>query len=126
MHLERIRNSVLSALDRYAAVLSLIAVALITAASLLPSQSAGGPGGMDKLLHLLAYAVAVMPISQLPHRKRIAFGIGVLVWSGVIEFVQPLVGRTASLLDFWANAVGILLGLFVGGLLVGVFFKKNA
>lgn len=126
MHLERIRHSVLSALERYAVVLSLIALALITAGSLLPRESGGGAGGLDKLLHMLAYAVAVMPIALLPYRKRIAFGIGVLVWSGAIEVVQPLVGRTASLLDFWANAVGILLGLFVGGLLVRVFVRKKA
>ncbi|MEM9240274.1 MAG: hypothetical protein AAGB07_09875, partial [Pseudomonadota bacterium] len=58
-------------------------------------------------------------------QTRLIFAIGVLIWSGAIELVQPFVGRSASLLDLASNAAGLLLGLALGVLLDRVVLKKG-
>ena len=125
MHVERLRNDLLSVFERYGVVLSLIALAVITGGSLVPRESGGDVGSADKVLHLVAYAVAILPLTQHKTQTRLIFAIGVLIWSGAIELVQPFVGRSASLLDLASNAAGLLLGLALGVLLDRVVLKKG-
>ncbi|MEO0781423.1 MAG: hypothetical protein AAFZ46_06640 [Pseudomonadota bacterium] len=126
MHVERLRNDLLSVFERYGVVLSLIALAVITGGSLVPHESGGDVGSADKVLHLVAYAVAILPLTQHKTQTRLIFAIGVLIWSGAIELVQPFVGRSASLLDLASNAAGLLLGLALGVLLDRVAFKNGS
>ncbi|MEL6120496.1 MAG: hypothetical protein AAFN44_05970 [Pseudomonadota bacterium] len=126
MHVERLRNDLLSVFERYGVVLSLIALAVITGGSLVPRESGGDVGSADKVLHLVAYAVAILPLTQHKTQTRLIFAIGVLIWSGAIELVQPFVGRSASLLDLASNAAGLLLGLALGVLLDRVAFKNGS
>ena len=125
VHVERVRNDLLSVFERYGVVLSLIALAVITGGSLVPRESGGDVGSADKVLHLVAYAVAILPLTQHKTQPRLIFAIGVLLWSGAIELVQPFVGRSASLLDLASNAAGLLLGLALGVLLDRVVLKKG-
>ena len=125
MHVERLRHDLLSVFERYGVVLSLIALAVITGGSLVPRESGGDVGSADKVLHLVAYAVAIFPLTQHKTQTRLIFAIGVLIWSGAIELVQPFVGRSASLLDLASNAAGLLLGLALGVLLDRVVLKKG-
>ena len=125
MYVERLRNDLLSVFERYGVVLSLIALAVITGGSLVPRESGGDVGSADKVLHLVAYAVAIFPLTQHKTQTRLIFAIGVLIWSGAIELVQPFVGRSASLLDLASNAAGLLLGLALGVLLDRVVLKKG-
>lgn len=126
VHVERLRNDLLSVFERYGVVLSLIALAVITGGSLVPRESGGDVGSADKVLHLVAYAVAILPLTQHKTQTRLIFAIGVLIWSGAIELVQPFVGRSASLLDLASNAAGLLLGLALGVLLDRVAFKNGS
>ena len=126
MYVERLRNDLLMVFERYGLVLSLIALAVITGGSLVPRESGGDVGSADKVLHLVAYAVAILPLTQHKTQTRLIFAIGVLIWSGAIELVQPFVGRSASLLDLASNAVGLLLGLALGLLLDRVAFKNGS
>ena len=126
MHVERLRHDLLSVFERYGVVLSLIALAVITGGSLVPRESGGDVGSADKVLHLVAYAVAILPLTQHKTQTRLIFAIGVLIWSGAIELVQPFVGRSASLLDLASNAAGLLLGLALGVLLDRVAFKNGS
>ena len=125
VHVERVRNDLLSVFERYGVVLSLIALAVITGGSLVPRESGGDVGSADKVLHLLAYAVAILPLTQHKTQPRLIFAMGVLIWSGAIELVQPFVGRSANLMDLAANAVGLSLGLALGVLLDRVVLKKG-
>ena len=125
MYVERLRNDLLSVFERYGVVLSLIALAVITGGSLVPRESGGDVGSAAKVLHLLAYAVAIRPLSQQKTLSRLSFAIGVRIWSCAIELVQPFVGRSASLLDLASNAAGLLLGLALGVLLDRVVLKKG-
>ena len=126
MHVERLLNDLLSVFERYGVVLSLIALAVITGGSLVPRESGGDVGSADKVLHLVAYAVAILPMAQHKTQPRLIFAMGVLIWSGAIELVQPFVGRSANLMDLASNAVGLLLGLALGVLLDRVAFKNGS
>lgn len=109
-----------SALTSWSARLSvsatLIALAAISVASLSPVGSAGDPGSADKTMHVLAYALAVIPLAAVPPKPRLRIALGAIIWSGAIELLQPFVGRTANFSDLMANATGVLLGLGLAAL----------
>jgi VanZ family protein len=99
-----------------------IAVALaILAASLLPgsaSSAAGGtvgPVGVDKLLHVVGYAVlAVVVLAALRRpsgREALAVVVLVTGFGGAVELLQaPVPGRSVSSFDLVADAVGAVVG----------------
>ncbi|WP_367648716.1 VanZ family protein [Ruegeria arenilitoris] len=62
-------------------------------------------------MHIIAYAIIVLPLALVRSRTRIWSAVGILIWSGCIELLQPLFGRSSSVSDVIANASGILLGL---------------
>ncbi len=67
----------------------------------------------DKLLHLFAYFLMVLPVSLeriFPHFFVFLFA---LAYGGSIELIQPFSGREADITDFFANAAGIFLGILV-------------
>ena len=87
---------------------------LVIGLSLAPLAEAPAP---DKLLHIIAYGAWAVPISV---SRRTLERIGVylaiiLVVGGIVEIVQPYVGREGSIADFLANLVGIGIGA-AGGL----------
>lgn len=67
----------------------------------------------DKLLHLFAYCLMVLPV--LLERKLPHFSVYLLflAFGGCIELIQPFTGREADIMDFFANALGILLGILL-------------
>ncbi len=99
---------------RYWRGLSLLSLVVLTVLSLLPLQAASSMAGSDKLLHLAAWGLAVVP-AALALGRRVVPVIGVfLMWGIAIEFVQPLVGRFFEVADMLANAVGLSLGTGLG------------
>jgi len=103
----------------------LIAATIFTAAVIflthLPNESVPEPfrqGGLDKLMHIAAYGMITF-FFVFSLRTPLTL-IGCLVLSpaiitiGVIdEVTQPLVHRTASLFDWLANVVGIVIVLIL-------------
>ncbi|MCI5140879.1 MAG: VanZ family protein [Candidatus Electrothrix sp. ATG1] len=88
----------------------------ITALSLWPESGPSAPGG-DKLHHIIAYAALVLPV-PLSRPKLWQFIAALfIVYSGVIELVQPLVHRYGEWLDMAANSVGVLCGILIAELL---------
>jgi len=110
-------------LVRLSIIATLITLAVISVASLSPVGSAGDPGSwdksmyVDKSMHVFAYLLAILPLAAVPSRQRFKIALLALVWSGAIELLQPLVGRSASSSDLMANAVGIFVGLSITVLL---------
>lgn len=100
----------------------LAVMAAILIGSLVPESEAPGPDGLMpqdwNLFHVPAYAaLAVTSAWLLQARWRLtmpaAVGISLVfatVLGGAIEWIQPLVGRTESLLDFGLNEFGVVLG----------------
>jgi len=78
----------------------------------------------DKVLHLIAYAVMVLLLSLAADRRPIRgpgpfpgsarwLAIVVVAAGGILELVQHLTGRDTELLDWIADGLGALLGLWV-------------
>jgi VanZ family protein len=96
--------------------LAAAAALTVVAASLVPGSAAGGlPAGTDKLLHAAGYAVvsalAVAGWADGDPKRAAAVVAGVSLLGAGVEVAQPLVGRTASLLDALANCAGAALGV---------------
>ncbi|RMD89251.1 MAG: hypothetical protein D6807_04110 [Alphaproteobacteria bacterium] len=88
---------------------ALVIGGVVIATSLLPLSALPAS---DKLLHLLAYGLWAVPVSvSRRHIGRIGvYLVIILAAGGLVEIVQPYVGREASLADFFANMAGIVLG----------------
>ena len=92
-------------------------LALITILSLVPLPELPPAGGSDKLHHFVAYASVTIPIALSQNRNWWRLTLLVVVWSGLIELLQPYVNRQGEWLDLLANAGGVLLGVALGFIL---------
>lgn len=84
--------------------------AVIGYGTLFPGAASPVAGGNDKLQHFLAFAGLSMPISLARPRWAIWTVVLALVYGGVIEVIQPFVGRDRSLLDLLADVMGASCG----------------
>ena len=75
----------------------------------------------DKVLHLFAYCLLVLPISLERIFSRFSVFLFALAYGGCIELIQPFTGRQADIMDFFANAAGIILGILVARSLTLIF-----
>ncbi len=76
---------------------------------------------VDKLYHMLAFTALVIPAALFDRSAVRWLVVGGLILGGAIEVIQPSVGRDADLMDFLADAAGLLLGLALGGFLRRTF-----
>ena len=72
-----------------------------------------GTFNLDKLLHVIAYgSVTILMFAALGAKSSLIFWFIatalLMVLGGVDEYTQPYVGRTCSLADWLADAVGII------------------
>jgi VanZ family protein len=70
----------------------------------------------DKMLHVLAYSVLVLPLMLKKPRYWLAVLIGYGLWSGAIELVQPYANHRTDIMDVLAN----IAGLFIGSLFAAI------
>ena len=95
--------------------IALLLALIILALSLLPNSTGAGGQQYDMILHVLAYSVLTCAASF--GRRTIAGYLAMLgaitVFSGMIELIQPFVGRTGELRDLVANVVGGFAGLMM-------------
>ena len=98
--------------------LSRIATALIAltilALTLLPAVTMPAPTWLtqvDKLYHMMAFAALVIPAALFDRSAVRWMVIGGLFLGAAIEVIQPSFGRDADLMDFLADATGLVLGL---------------
>jgi len=93
--------------------------------TLFPLKELPPAPGSDKLHHLLAFGVFVLPISILsPKWTWLIFLIGVF-YGGMIEIIQPYVNRYREIGDFWANTTGAVLGVLLARLILLLNSRKN-
>ena len=108
-------NTVLlhSIIEKHWLHLTLFLLAVISFLSLKPTGVAVPAVGFDKIYHCLAYTALVMPIA-LKKPANWKFMVAVLMlYSGAIELVQPMIGRHGDWLDFIMNVSGLMIGVFV-------------
>lgn len=104
-------------LGKYNLLASALLLAVITIASLSPPGSSVDPGTVgvpDNFAHIVAYTAVIFIRAVTPSASMLWFCFAVLAWSGVIELMQPFIGRSAGLQDIYANAAGIILGTIMG------------
>lgn len=99
--------------NRIAAVLTLLIAAAIAYLSL---NTSGGPPGLkisDKLLHFIAYFALAAPMTIWLGARRWLWALLICTaYGALLEYLQGAsgLGRTASMLDGFANAAGAAFG----------------
>ena len=83
----------------------------ITFLSLWPEDTLPQAPGSDKLHHLLAYAALAFPVALRRPKRWLCIIALFILYSGLIELIQPLVHRYAEWLDLAANTTGLLCGI---------------
>ncbi len=94
-------------------VLTLIILVAITFLSLSPLKEMPPVPGTDKTHHLIAYAILMFPAALRKPRYWIFIALLFIIYSGIIELVQPYVNRYGEWLDLAANSLGIVCGIIV-------------
>ena len=103
-------------LFRYWHYISVFFIAIITIASLAPLSQLPEVSGGDKLHHVFSYAILMLPAAIVKPKQFYCLFFVFLMWGGLIELVQPYVNRFAEWSDFFANGLGLTLGLAIGKL----------
>jgi VanZ family protein len=98
--------------------LTFIILAVITLFSLWPVAQLPEVPGTDKTHHLIAYLVASFPICIKRPQYWRALLLAIVMYSGLIELLQPYVNRYGEWLDLMANAIGALLAVLLSDVLL--------
>ena len=93
--------------------ITLVTLALITVTSLLPAEHLPAAPGSDKTHHFIAYCALMLPTALRRPRYWFALALLFIIWSGLIEIIQPYVNRYGEWLDLLANAGGIVLAIII-------------
>jgi len=114
--MERLSDPARSKAHRRTAALFLtgILAAVIGVLTLIPMDLPVDIGGGDKLHHLIAFAALILPSAILYRRALVWLAPAVLLYGGLIELIQPTVGRQGEWLDFLADGLGVALGIALG------------
>jgi len=95
-------------------------------ASLRPAGTGGAIPHMDKLLHLIVYALLACGIALAwPKLSKMKVFWGCAAFGGVMELAQGSIGigRTASLMDGLANSLGAVFGVYVASIIMAKFAR---
>jgi VanZ family protein len=93
--------------------ITLVTLALITVTSLLPAEHLPAAPGSDKTHHFIAYCALMLPTALRRPRDWFALALLFIIWSGLIEVIQPYVNRYGEWLDLLANTGGIILAIII-------------
>ena len=98
------------------AYLLTLILSLIIAWTTLTSSAPGPPGGPwgDKAAHGMAFVALAAPLAWRYPRRWWAVAAAVTAYGGLIEIVQPHVGRSMELADLLADAAGAVCGAWLG------------
>lgn len=96
---------------------------IIAYTTLTPMVIAQGLPGSDKMYHVLAFVALTLPCAALYPRTLILVFPGAIAFGGLIEIVQPYVGRERELADFYADACGAVIGVAAGLCIRGLLTK---
>jgi VanZ family protein len=106
-------------------LLSIVLAVTIATLTLMPQASMPvGPQGVDKLYHMAAFAALIFPTALLRPKWCLRFGCLAILYGGIIEAIQPVFGRSADMSDFWADGLGVAMGIFLGVATRRIFFER--
>lgn len=107
-----------------AVLVTLLAALATGVATLTPTAVLPAVGGSDKLHHMLAFTVIALPVALLRPRWMLQTALMLALYGGLIELVQPFVGRGRDVMDWLANLAGIVTGSLVG-LALNLLLRRN-
>jgi VanZ family protein len=106
------------------AAFTLTILVIITVLSLLPFDELPPVPGTDKIHHMIAYALLMLPMALRKPDKWMLFSLFFVAYSGMIELIQPYVNRYGEWLDLLANIAGLICGLIIAELINFFIFAK--
>lgn len=109
-----ISRIVLPTPKRIAVLLTCVIALLIGALTLIPLAAPQGVPGNDKINHVIAFAVLMLPLAILSPRALIWLLPAAIAYGALIEIIQPYTGRSREWQDFQADVVGVLIGVALG------------
>lgn len=80
--------------------------ALLCVLTLSPQTASGAGSNLDKAYHFIGFGVLALPLCLAYPRRVWTVVLGVTVFGGMIELLQPFVGRGAEWLDLLSDALG--------------------
>ena len=101
-------------LDEHYLKISMLILLFISILSLYPVENLPSIPGTDKTHHLIAYAALAFPAAYSRSKSWFLLFPFFLLFSGVIELIQPFVNRYGEWLDMLANGLGLALGTILG------------
>ena len=69
------------------------------------------PDGIDKVVHLIAFAALAFPLARTGRIGLLPVFVGASAFGGLIEIIQPSFGRSADMQDWIADIAGVALGI---------------
>lgn len=108
--------NLISTVKQHDTVCTAALLIVIICLSLLPLPELPEMPNSDKTGHLIAYAALMFPTALRRPQKWLLIGLCFIVFSGVIELIQPFVNRYTEWQDLLANTTGLLLGAVIGRL----------
>lgn len=102
---------------RIAICLTLALALVVAVATLTPSDHMPAAPGSDKLHHFLAFGAVAFPMAFARPAAFLWIVMAVSAYGGIIELIQPFMGRYGDVRDAVMNALGALTGGASGALL---------
>lgn len=93
----------------------------IGALTLIPLSAPSAVPGTDKAHHVLAFAILTMPCAALYPKGLFRVVFAAAVYGGLIEVIQPYVGRHGETADVLADLLGVAIGAVFGLFLHRIF-----
>ena len=95
--------------------LTIVVTLILTVGMLWPLEAPpAAPEGLDKLVHLIAFAALAFPLARTGRIGLLPVFIGASTFGGAIELIQPSFNRSADVNDWVADVVGVILGIGLG------------
>ena len=96
-------------------LLTLIVTITLTVAMLWPlGQPPPTPDGADKVVHFITFTALVFPLAYTGRFGLLPVFICASAFGGIIELIQPIFNRGASMSDWIADTLGALIGIYLG------------
>ena len=95
--------------------ITLIVTLTLTVAMLWPLDTPPpAPDGSDKVVHLIAFAALSFPLARTGRFGLLPVFLGASAFGGMIELIQPSFNRSAELLDWISDTLGVVFGIGCG------------
>jgi len=97
---------------------------IISLATLLPAENLPPAPGSDKLHHIIGFGGWALMCAFGPIKRFTYMALFIIFWGGAIELIQPSVNRYGEWLDFYADALGVVIVFVIKSLLTRISPQK--